>query len=198
MDIIAWLVTGAEGAMSPDSLREDIAGLILRVALHDRQAFDRLYDATSAKFFGTCLRVLKNRTEAEAAVQEVFVEIWLKADRFSVTGQSPMSWLIAIARNQAIDRLRARYDITGGMDDAAMEVRDPSPGPEAHAVAAGERRQLDECLAELEAERADAVRSAYLEGDSYADLAARHDVPLNTMRTWLRRSLMRLQECLQR
>lgn len=184
--------------MSPDNTRDDIAGMILRVALRDRKAFDLLYDATSAKLFGTCLRVLKNRAEAEEAVQEVFVKIWLKADRFSVTGQSPMSWLIAIARNQAIDRLRARREISGGMDDAAMEVRDPSPGPEAHAVAAGVRRQLNECLAELEAARADAVRSAYLDGDSYAVLAARHDVPLNTMRTWLRRSLMRLKECLQR
>lgn len=72
-----------------------------------------------------------------------------------------------------------------------------APGPEAMAMAAGERR-LDGCLGELEAERASAVRAAYLDGESYGDLAARHDVPLNTMRTWLRRSLMRLKECLQR
>lgn len=184
--------------MRPDDVQDEIAGLVLRVALRDRAAFDRLYDATSAKLFGTCLRVLKNRPEAEEAVQEVFVKIWLKADRFSLTGQSPMSWLIAIARHHAIDRQRARREAAANIDDAALEVRDPTPGPEAQAMAAGERRQLDGCLGELEADRADAVRSAYLEGDSYADLAARHGVPLNTMRTWLRRSLMRLRECLQR
>ena len=184
--------------MTPDDVQDEIARLVLRIALRDRAAFDRLYEATSAKLFGSCLRVLKNRPEAEEAVQEVFVKIWLKADRFAVTGQSPMSWLIAIARHHAIDRLRARREAAANIDDAGLEVRDPTPGPEAQAMAAGERRQLDGCLGELEADRADAVRSAYLEGDSYADLAARHGVPLNTMRTWLRRSLMRLKECLQR
>ncbi|MBK4215315.1 sigma-70 family RNA polymerase sigma factor [Paracoccus caeni] len=184
--------------MPPFNARHEISELILRVALRDRRAFDSLYTATSAKLFGCCLRVLKDRSEAEEVVQEVFVKIWLKADRFAVTGQSPMSWLIAIARHQAIDRLRARRLRVSGLEDAALEVRDPAPGPEAQAVASAERRQLDGCLGELEAGRADAVRAAYLEGHSYADLAARHDVPLNTMRTWLRRSLMRLKECLQR
>lgn len=184
--------------MTSHSNPQEISALILRVALRDRPAFDALYAATSAKLFGTCLRVLKDRAEAEEAVQEVFIKIWLRADRFSVTGQSPMSWLIAVARHQAIDRLRARREAVAGMDDAALAVRDPAPGPEARAMAAGARRQLDGCLDELETSRADAVRAAYLDGDSYADLAARHDVPLNTMRTWLRRSLMRLKECLQR
>ncbi len=184
--------------MPPDAARDEIANLIVRVALRDRSAFDSLYTATSAKLFGTCLRVLNNRAEAEDAVQEVFVKIWLKADRFAVTAQSPMSWLIAIARHHAIDRLRARRQAAGALDDDAMDIRDPAPGPETLAVAAGERRQLDGCLAELEVDRANAVRAAYLAGDSYADLAHRHGVPLNTMRTWLRRSLMRLKECLQR
>ncbi len=184
--------------MTSENTRDQISDLILRVALRDRNAFDRLYTATSAKLFGTCLRVLKDRAEAEEVVQDVFIRIWLKADRFAVTGQSPMSWLIAVARHLAIDRLRSRRETAGGMDDAALEIRDPAPGPEARAVAAGERRQLDGCLDELGGDRADAVRRAYLDGDSYADLAARHDVALNTMRTWLRRSLMRLKECLQR
>lgn len=184
--------------MQPDTARDEIGGLILRVALRDRSAFDRLYHATSAKLFGACLHILKNRPEAEEELQEVFVKIWLKADQFAVTGQSPMSWLIAIARHQAIDRLRARREVAAGLDDAALEVSDQKPGPEAQALASSDRRELQRCLQELKADRAEAVRSAYLEGDSYADLAARHGMPLNTMRTWLRRSLMQLKECLQR
>ena len=133
---------------------DDISGLILRVSLRDRAAFDRLYQATGPKLFGTCLRILRNKAEAEEAVQEVFVKIWLKADRFSVTGQSPMSWLIAIARNQAIDRLRMRRDVTGGIDDAALEIRDPAPTPEARSIARAERRQLDGCLSQLDGDRA--------------------------------------------
>ena len=184
--------------MPPSLAADDITALILKVSLKDRPAFDRLYSATSAKLFGVCLRVLKNRAEAEEAVQEVFIKIWLRADRFAVTGQSPMSWLIAIARYHAIDRLRGRGATTQTIDETTMDLRDPSPGPEAAAMASGERRQLDGCLDELEVDRAAAVRGAYLDGDSYADLADRHGVPLNTMRTWLRRSLMRLKECLER
>ena len=176
---------------------DDISALILRVGLRDRRAFDRLYQAVAPKLFGTCLRILRSRPEAEEAVQEVFVRIWLRADRFSVTGQSPMSWLMAIARNQAIDRLRARRTVTGALDDAALEIRDPAPTPEARSIARAEHRRLDGCLAQLDGDRAAAVRGAYLDGDSYAELAARHNVPLNTMRTWLRRSLMRLKECLE-
>lgn len=184
--------------MASDSGRQEIAQLIVRTALRDRQAFDQLYRATSAKLFGTCLRILNNRTDAEDAVQEVFVKIWLKADRFAVTDQSPMTWLIAIARHQAIDRLRSRKQPTLDLEGEVLDVADATPTPEMRAVASGERRELKTCLEQLEDGRADAVRSAYLDGDSYADLAERHRVPLNTMRTWLRRSLIRLKECLQR
>lgn len=182
---------------SSDAARHNIEQLIARTALRDRHAFDQLYHATSAKLFGTCLRILKSRADAEEAVQEVFVKIWLKADRFAITNQSPMTWLIAIARHQSIDRLRARKETTSELDSNALEIADTAPSPEATAVSLGERRNLSACLAQLEENRADAVRSAYLDGDSYADLAERHKVPLNTMRTWLRRSLMRLKECLQ-
>lgn len=176
---------------------QDITKLIARVSLKDREAFDLLYRATSAKLFGVCLRVLTNRGEAEEALQEVFVKIWTKADRFVVSELSPISWLVAIARNHAIDRIRARGQRTAAIDDA-VDIADDRPGPEAQAVADGERDRLGACLDELDADRAAAVRGAYLDGDSYAELAERFSVPLNTMRTWLRRSLMKLKECLER
>ena len=164
---------------------QDITKLIVRVSIKDRTAF------------GSCLRVLNDRTEAEEALQEVFVKIWTKADRFAVSDLSPTSWLVAIARNHAIDRIRARRGPTVDID-AAFDVADPAPGPEALAVAGGEVEQINRCLDELEVDRAAAVRGAYLKGDSYAELAEQHGVPLNTMRTWLRRSLMKLRECLER
>jgi RNA polymerase sigma-70 factor (ECF subfamily) len=176
---------------------QDITKLIVRTSMKDRSAFDLLYRQTSAKLFGVCLRVLNNRAEAEEALQEVFVKIWMKADRFAVSDLSPISWLVAVARNHAIDRLRARRVATVDID-AAYDVADPSPGPEALAVAGGEGQRIDTCLDELEKDRAEAVRGAYLKGESYAELAERHGVPLNTMRTWLRRSLLKLRECLER
>lgn len=175
----------------------EIEKLIAQIALGDRAAFSRLYDATSAKLFGVAVRVLKDRSAAEEVLQEVYVKIWKRADRYQVNGLSPMTWLITIARNSAIDRLRARKEDTGPLD-LADTVASPAPTPEAAAVAASEAKRIAACLDELEADRAGAVRGAYLEGETYADLAARYDVPLNTMRTWLRRSLIKLKECLSR
>lgn len=175
---------------------DDIAKLILRVALKDRAAFDALYAATSAKLFGVCLRVLRDRGEAEDALQDVFVRVWTKADTFAVSALSPMSWLVAIARNRSIDRIRQRRptdDI-----DAAVDIAAGEPDPERRAELSSEGARIDNCMGELEAPRASAVRAAYVEGASYAELAARHGVPLNTMRTWLRRSLLKLKECLER
>ncbi|MGE0502581.1 MAG: sigma-70 family RNA polymerase sigma factor [Rhizobiaceae bacterium] len=176
---------------------QDITKLIVRVSMRDRGAFDLLYRQTSAKLFGVCLRVLRDRAEAEEALQEVYVKIWTKADRFAVSDLSPISWLVAVARNHAIDRVRARRQATVDID-AALDIADDAPSPEARAVAGAEGERIHHCLEELDNDRAAAVRGAYLKGESYAELAERHGVPLNTMRTWLRRSLMKLRECLER
>ena len=176
---------------------EEITKLIVRVSMKDRSAFDLLYQKTSAKLFGVCMRVLSNRSEAEETLQEVFVKIWTKSDRFAASDLSPISWLVAVARNHAIDRIRTRVLKRAEIDEA-MEIADGRPDPEAQAVASGEQARIHSCLDELETDRASAVRGAYLDGASYAELAEQHRVPLNTMRTWLRRSLMKLKECLER
>lgn len=180
-------------AMQPQS--QDIADLIARCALRDRAAFRSLYERTSAKLFGVVLRILKDRSEAEEAIQEVYVKVWQRADRYVAGGYSPISWLVAVARNHALDILRARRPVSADID-AALEVPDAGPSPERAAEDSDERGRIEHCLGELDPERADAVRGAYLDGYSYDELAAKYDVPLNTMRTWLRRSLLRLRECL--
>ncbi|MGR3453643.1 sigma-70 family RNA polymerase sigma factor [Pseudooceanicola sp.] len=180
------------------SSREEIEEHIARCAIGDRAAFAALYQATSAKLFGVCLRVLSSRAEAEDALQEIYVKVWRNAGRYRAGTYSPMTWLITIARNHAIDRLRAKRPRGGGGMDEAELVPDSGPGPEALAIADAERGRLVTCLSELPEDRAQAVRLAYLHGETYADLAARFGVPLNTMRTWLRRSLLKLKECLLR
>ena len=175
----------------------DIEKMIAQIALRDKSAFSALYDATSAKLFGVCLRVLNNRSDAEEVLQEIYIRIWHKADSYAVTGHSPMTWLITLARNLAIDRLRRRKAATRDID-TVFDLADDRPGPEAEAMASSERARLEACMDELEPNRADAVRQAYLNGETYKDLAERHEVPLNTMRTWLRRSLHKLKDCLSR
>ncbi|WP_328799269.1 sigma-70 family RNA polymerase sigma factor [Paragemmobacter ruber] len=176
---------------------DPVAELLLKVAAQDRAAFREVYSRCAAKLLGVLLRILGNRAEAEDALQEVFTRIWLRAGRFDATKGRGMTWLIAIARNHAIDRLRARPD-DPPRDDTDMldQVRDTAPTAENRLIAMGEAGRIADCFATLEPDRAEAVRGAYLNGLSYADLAARFDVPLNTMRTWLRRSLLRLRECL--
>jgi RNA polymerase sigma-70 factor (ECF subfamily) len=175
---------------------DPVAALLLKVAAQDRAAFRALYAATGAKLMGVALRMLSDRQEAEEAVQEVFTRVWLRAGRFDAARGRGMTWLIALMRNHAIDRLRARPDPVAE-EGAVDALRDGAPTAEGAAIAMGESRRVADCFGALEPDRAAAVRGAYLDGLSYQDLATRHGVPLNTMRTWLRRSLIRLRECLE-
>lgn len=179
------------------SEREEVEKLIAQMSLGSRDAFQDLYARTSAKLFGVALRVLNDRAEAEDALQDVYVKVWNNSGRYQANGLSPMTWLITIARNTAIDRKR-RHQSTQPRAELSETVADTRPGPEAEAVRASDRERLTACFEELEKQRAEAVRRAYLDGETYADLAANFDVPLNTMRTWLRRSLLKLRECLTR
>jgi RNA polymerase sigma-70 factor, ECF subfamily len=177
--------------MTPD----DISDLLGRIALKDRAAFQRLYSATSAKLFGVALRVLKNRSDAEDVLQEVYVKIWHNAAKYKVSGYSPVTWLVAITRNQSIDRLRSRKP-EGVELSEAEEVADSGSTPEQLVMQGGEANRLKGCLDKLSPGRAEAVKAAYMEGYSYQELADRLGQPLNTVRTWLRRSLISLKECL--
>lgn len=177
--------------------RDDIENMILRTALQDRGAFEALYAATSAKLFGIVLRVLKDRALAEEVLQDIYLRLWQGgAATFMAGTASPISWLATIARNRAIDKLRTLKP-TRTLEHAA-EIADPTPEFDALTRAASERAQIDACLDELKPDHATALRGAYLDGDTYVELAARFDVPLNTMRTSLRRSLMNLKDCLTR
>lgn len=175
----------------------DLEELLTRCGLGDRAAFARLYDLTGAKLFGVALRILNNRGDAEDVVQEAYVKIWHNAGRYLAGRGSAIGWMVSIARNQAIDHLRARKAPMRDIDDM-KSLADKGLNPEARAVGADELRRIDRCLGELPEDRGQAVRAAYLEGHSYAELARHFDVPLNTMRTWLRRALISLRECLGR
>ncbi len=175
--------------------RTDICLLLERVARQDRAAFGVLYHTAGPKLMGVLLRILGTRAEAEDALQEVFTRVWLRAGRYDAARGVGMAWLVALTRNHAIDRLRARRP-EQAEDGAAELIPDQSPRAEHRLIALGEARRVAECFDTLEPAKAQAVRGAYLDGLSYDALAARHAVPLNTMRTWLRRSLLKLKECL--
>lgn len=175
----------------------ELQDLLARIVLRDRIAFQQLYRRASPKLFGICLRILKDQQEAEDVLQEVFVKIWHSSDRYMAHVASPQAWMNAVTRNLAIDRLRRRRP--GRVDlDMAEIIADDRPGPEEDALMRSEGKQIEACLSELDPDRAHAVRLAYVDGDSYLELAERFEVPLNTIRSWLRRSLIKLRECLTR
>lgn len=178
---------------------DPIAALLARIAVQDRAAFADIYSATASKLMGVLLRILGNRAEAEDALQEVFTRVWLRAARFDQVKGRGMTWLIAIARNHAIDRLRSRTVQSSNDDgEGVAQLADTSRSALSGLVAEGEARRAVKCFEELEPDRSAAVQGAYLEGLSYDVLADRYGVPINTMRTWLRRSLLKLRECLDR
>jgi RNA polymerase sigma-70 factor (ECF subfamily) len=181
--------------MAMSDASAEIAELIARCSLRDQAAFRTLYQRTSAKLFGVVLRILKNRAEAEEAIQEVYIKIWQRSYRYVAGQYSPISWLVAIARNHALDMVRARRP-QGDDIDVALDIPDAAPDPERLTESSEDGARIEACLAILDADKAEAVRGAYLDGYSYEELAQRFAVPLNTMRTWLRRSLIRLRECL--
>lgn len=184
--------------MAVSMTREQLAEALVRAGQGDRSAFRRVYDATSAKLFGVCLRILGDRQTAEDVLQDAYVTIWNKASSFDSGRASPITWLATIARNRSIDRLRSAAVRPAGRPlDEAAEIRDETPTADALLEAGQEAQRLHGCLNELEDRARAAIRTAFFEGETYEALAARFEVPLGTMKSWIRRGLQKLKGCLE-
>lgn len=179
--------------MTADAL--ELGGLIARVAHRDRKAFSTLYERTSRRVFAVAFKILDNRAEAEDATQEIYLKIWRQAATFDERHGAASAWVNSLARNHSIDLRRARKPSSSSLDDQ-FDLASPDANPEDLAVGTGERALIDACMKRLPPDRAAAVRQAYIEGHSYEELAEIYEVPVNTMRTWLRRSLIVLRDCL--
>ena len=167
------------------------------VAAGDQAALQTIYERTSAKLFGICLRISGDRMEAEDALQEVYVSLWRRAHRYDPARSSPISWLAIFARNRAIDRLRSSTRLRGAAEiGEAAEVPDGSPGAFELVAGEQERQRLAGCIDLLEERQRSAIRSAFFDGVTYAELAARGGTPLGTMKSWVRRGLAQLKSCL--
>ena len=178
--------------------RTILVAALARVAAGERNALRTTYRLTSAKLFGVCLRILHDRAEAEDVLQEVYVTVWQKAAGFDPQRASPMTWLITIARNRAIDRLRAsRQSRRMQPIEEAADIADTAPLAEAMVEDAESNAKLHGCLGSLAEREQTALRSAFFDGNTYEELAARMSVPLGTMKSWIRRALMKLKTCLE-
>ena len=178
--------------------REALRAAMVRLAEGDRSALEEIYRATRVKLFGICFRILGDRKEAEDALQDVYVNLWQRADRYDPERASPISWLATFARNRAIDRLR-----TGKVRGGAVPVEEAAPLPDEAPLAdsllvdAEQTAQIHQCLSKLDERTQRHIRAAFFEGRTYAQMAEASDVPLGTMKSWIRRGLQKLRACLE-
>ena len=193
----------------PPQAQRTLAELMSRVAMRDHAAFKQLYDATVCCLLGITVRMLHDRSWAEEVVQEAYVGIWHAAPNYSPLKAQPMTWLMAIARNKALDALRSsRADRahfvrpTAGAgdddDDADLpEIADACAGPLEQLVQAVDAQQLRICLQRLEPQQRQAIALAFYDGLTHAELALHLRQPLGTVKAWVRRGLDRLKRCLE-
>jgi RNA polymerase sigma-70 factor (ECF subfamily) len=172
--------------------------LIEASAAGDRAAFAALYDAAAPQLFGLALRILKRRDWAEDVLQEALVSAWRNAGDYRRALGSGKTWLTVILRNRALDRLRreAAARLADGGGDLP-DVADPAPSALDLAIAGDDGRRLKDCLDTLEDMQKRAIVLAYYDGLTHEQLAARLAAPLGTVKSWIRRGLMRLKGCLE-
>lgn len=175
-----------------------LVSALTRISAGDRVALQTLYRQTSAKLFGVILRILGERSEAEDVLQEVYLTVWQKASVFDPARASPITWLATIARNRAIDRLRS-FGRNRGMEaiDLATDVADPAPDADRVLEDRDNNARLYTCLDSLAKRERAALRASFFDGNTYEELAMRMGVPLGTMKSTIRRAMIKLKACLQ-
>jgi RNA polymerase sigma-70 factor (ECF subfamily) len=191
----------------PERSRE-LAQLLARAGLGDRAAFARLYERTSGHLFAVVLRIQRDRGVAEDLLQDIYVSVWKAAASFDAARSQPLTWLTHIARNRAIDSLRRAQaqpqteTLSRGDDDERPDpldaVASAEPGPLDLLDRASDQRGLARCMEGLSAPQRQSVALAFFDGLSHSEVAIHLREPLGTVKSWVRRALATLKDCLER
>jgi RNA polymerase sigma-70 factor (ECF subfamily) len=184
--------------MPLDAEQSRLATLLSRSALGDRAAFADLYGATRAKLFAVSLRIVRERAIAEEVLQDSFVSIWRHAGDYARAKAAPSTWMTAIVRNRSLDVLRRPREEADVDEALTANLVDESAAPQRDAQARGEAHTLAACLAELEAGERQSIALAFYHGLSHSEAAGHLRKPLGTVKTHIRRGLMKLRDCLAR
>lgn len=180
-----------------------IAELLARTALADQSAFGELYRATSPQLFGVAIRIVREKAMAEEILQESFVAVWHHASSYAPTRSQPLTWLTAIVRNRCLDSLRRRELDTVSMTASDDEHNDLDFAGDARSpvellIAGADALSVRQCVDTLEGGSRQAIALAFYQGFTHAELAAHLNQPLGTVKSWVRRGLERLRQCLDR
>jgi len=176
------------------SILED---LIARTAIGDQAAFSQLYQQTSSLLFAIALKILKKTEHAEEALQEAYVKIWHNASEYNSEKGAVMTWMGSIVRYRCLDALR-KFKPVESIDEHPEYIilEDGDPGPLEQALNAGDAQALLECIGELKEQQRRSVLMAFYEGLTHDQLSQSLSVPLGTVKSWIRRSLEKIKECL--
>jgi RNA polymerase sigma-70 factor, ECF subfamily len=174
----------------------ELVELLAAVAKRDAVAFERLYASTRAKLYGVLVRILGRPELADEVMQETYFKVWNMADKFNPAIASPITWMVALARNRAIDIVRKKGESSIEDEPEALEVAAETPTPLARREMTEELKRLLSCLGKLDPEKQRIVLLAYYSGWSRDQLAKKLDIPVNTIKTWLRRSLLEIRGCM--
>ena len=178
--------------------------LLQRIVARDTTALAELYDRHGRLLFSLILRIVRDRGEAEEILQEAFVRVWTRAEKYDARIGGPLPWIVRVARNCAIDRLRARriraMVDAPSIDLAAVEATAPATGiqtPEAAVLDSERRRTLTGALAGLSAEQRQLIEAAFFEGYTHSELAERFGLPLGTVKTRIRAGMITMRKRLE-
>jgi RNA polymerase sigma-70 factor, ECF subfamily len=189
---------------SAESGSQQLHSLLMRMAAKDAAAFEKLYAATKRKLFSAVLAIVKRRHLAEEVIQEAYVRIWLNAGSYCPSLGTPMLWMIIIARNLAIDLVRRPAREIGSDDSFLRSFPADNPTPlealeisEDQADALMHNLRVRYALQALDPTRRHLIIAAYIRGESRKQLSEQYGVPVNTIKTWIRRALLETRASLQ-
>jgi RNA polymerase sigma-70 factor (ECF subfamily) len=189
--------------MHVDNPDTHLIALLQRIAGQDQAALKALYDACAGKLYGLALRVVKQRELAEDVLQEAFMTIWRSAPDYHASLSPPMAWMGLIVRSRGLDMLRRRaaerMHLRQDIDETLADTLDgEGPTPQDNAQASEQAWALNQCLERLERKQRELVHLAYMRDLSHSELASQLQLPLGTVKTWIRRGLDQLRLCMAR
>ncbi|AYO38432.1 MULTISPECIES: RNA polymerase sigma factor [Serratia] len=178
------------------SEQERDKALMKAISRGDRQAFEQLYRQTSPRLFAVALCMLRRQSWAEEVLHESFISAWSKAASYDPSLSSPLTWLTHIVRNRAIDWLRSTGGKLAAQEDEFVETDSTSfaePGEALQRTQEG--KKLARCLDHLPADQRQSIVLAYYQGMSHGEVSDYLQQPLGTIKSWIRRALEHLKEC---
>ena len=178
---------------------ERIEKLLYQVAEGDEHAFSKLYKLTSAKLYGVSLRMMKNEGQAQEVLQDAYTSIWRNAGVFTRDRGSPITWMTSIVRYRALDLIRRnKREMDRGMDDVVDTLADETQesDPELSSLRLGDSKELQRCLDELPDGQRECIMLSFVYGYTHEELSEKTSSPLGTVKSWVRRGLEKLKNCL--